>query len=169
MRESIDTHDQYACIIPIAAAARRQAVVPRFPFNCPPEHTWSARSQAPGSPATVGTTLPTAGPVARPSNRGTSSSRYPCPSVVAVRSSRVSTGDNMFRWDGARQRTLRQAAGQSPEQLAIAINRSASAIISYEIGRTTPPVGVAHQLARELGVTVADLLTEQGVTGNDGR
>lgn len=67
----------------------------------------------------------------------------------------------MYRWDGARQRTLRKAAGLSLEWLAIKISRSADTVKGYELGRSAPPVGVAHQLAAELGVTVDELLVEE--------
>jgi transcriptional regulator with XRE-family HTH domain len=71
------------------------------------------------------------------------------------------------RWDGARQRALRQAANLSLERLAIAIGRSAATVISYELQRCTPSLVTAYAISTELGVNVADLLTNDAAPPGD--
>lgn len=69
----------------------------------------------------------------------------------------------MFRWNGARQRTLREAAGLSREWLAIKIDRTAETVQAYELGRARPSLEAAYRIATELGVSIPDLLDEQEV------
>ena len=66
----------------------------------------------------------------------------------------------MFRFDGAKARTLRQAQRIRPEGLALACDRSAPSVLQYESGRVTPPLPVAAAIAEALGVELRDLVTK---------
>ncbi len=59
---------------------------------------------------------------------------------------------------GLRIKELRTKMGWSQKDLAIKINKSVSAISSYELGVQQPPLDVVLSLAAALGVTV-DYLT----------
>ncbi len=67
----------------------------------------------------------------------------------------------MQRFDGRRLRRLRESAGKSPEQLAIACGRSAQTISLYERSRVSPPSDVLGALADELGCSAGDLFSHE--------
>ena len=54
----------------------------------------------------------------------------------------------------------RRAANLRPEQLAVAIDRSAFQVQSYEAGRATPPVNVLARIADTLDRPVDAFLAE---------
>jgi transcriptional regulator with XRE-family HTH domain len=56
-----------------------------------------------------------------------------------------------------RLRDARKARGFSPEQLAIALERSFYTVSGWERGRVTPPTAVLPVIADVLGVQIADL------------
>jgi transcriptional regulator with XRE-family HTH domain len=59
-------------------------------------------------------------------------------------------------------RAAREQAGKSREEAAVAVGRSYSTMIQYEIGRWNPPPEVLARLAELYGVTVEDLRPEDG-------
>ena len=61
---------------------------------------------------------------------------------------------------GARLTEIRQARGLRPEQLAVAVDRSAASIFGYESGRIVPPMQVVYRIARALDVEPIDLFAE---------
>lgn len=62
---------------------------------------------------------------------------------------------------GERLRKARVTAGVSPEQVAIAVGRSAFTIHGYELGRIEPPIHVLAKIATLCGTTVGDILDER--------
>ena len=63
-------------------------------------------------------------------------------------------------FSGHRLRALRVAAGISNDELARRVDRSPWSVMSYELGRKLPSVGVLPLLADELGCSIDDLFTE---------
>lgn len=61
---------------------------------------------------------------------------------------------------GTKIRRLRKAAGLTQIQLAERAGVSQGSITAYETGQTEPLVSVAAALARALGVTVEQLLSD---------
>ncbi|MGH3798479.1 MAG: helix-turn-helix transcriptional regulator [Pseudonocardiaceae bacterium] len=66
------------------------------------------------------------------------------------------------QFSGPALKAARLAAGLTPEQVAVAIGRSAWSIQSYELGRGLPPVPVLAHLADVLGVGIEDLFVTSG-------
>lgn len=66
----------------------------------------------------------------------------------------------MRRFSGPQVRTRRQAAGLRPEQLAVAVGKSAAAISAYELGTIDPPSSVVAGLAAALNCAPGDLFVE---------
>jgi len=62
------------------------------------------------------------------------------------------------RFSGRRLREIRKQSGLSREQVAVTARVSASALIRYEQGRTTPSVNAGAAIAEVLGVQLPDLL-----------
>ena len=67
-----------------------------------------------------------------------------------------------FRAVGARIAAFRNDAGLTQVQLADAIGVTQPQLASYEIGRRRVPLSLMPELARALGVSVDDLLGEDG-------
>lgn len=63
----------------------------------------------------------------------------------------------MQRFSPARLRSARVAAGQRPEQLAVAVDRSTESIRGYELGRIDPPAAMVAKLAAAVGVHPGEL------------
>lgn len=61
---------------------------------------------------------------------------------------------------GTRLRLARTEAGISVERAAVRINRTASTVTSYELGRVEPPIHVLVELADMYGTTVGVLIGE---------
>lgn len=66
----------------------------------------------------------------------------------------------MAQFSGPRLREIRVRRDIKPERLALAVDRSAETIKSYELGRVSPPVSVVCAIADELGVPVGDLFVD---------
>jgi transcriptional regulator with XRE-family HTH domain len=69
----------------------------------------------------------------------------------------------MQGFDGRQLRRLRESAGKSPEQLAVAVGRTSQTIGLYESSRISPPSRIVCILADELGCAVGDLFSDSEV------
>jgi transcriptional regulator with XRE-family HTH domain len=63
---------------------------------------------------------------------------------------------------GERLRNARIAAKMTPEEVAVAVGRSAVSINGYELGRIEPPIHVLAQIAAVCGVSLGDILDPCG-------
>jgi transcriptional regulator with XRE-family HTH domain len=62
-----------------------------------------------------------------------------------------------LRWVGPRLRAVRQAAGLSPEQIGVAVRRSALTVLAYERGTVLPSAAMVAALADAIGCSVEEL------------
>ena len=62
-----------------------------------------------------------------------------------------------FTFSAISMRAAREAAGLTPEQVAVDLGRSAQSIRSWEAGRHAPTPMTLVRLAELLGVTAGDL------------
>ena len=73
---------------------------------------------------------------------------------------------------GERLRQARIAARKTPEEVAVAVGRSAVSISGYELGKIEPPIHVLAEIAAVCGVTLGDILDARhehvAVGGHDG-
>jgi transcriptional regulator with XRE-family HTH domain len=65
-----------------------------------------------------------------------------------------------YIWDGAALRAAREAAGLSREQVAVAVSKSATAIVQFETDYRSPAKETLKALAIAVGVRPRDLVIE---------
>lgn len=63
----------------------------------------------------------------------------------------------------AKLRALRENAGESREQVAVAVGRSYSGIVLFETGKRVPTAEVIERLAIHYGVPIDALFTDRVV------
>jgi transcriptional regulator with XRE-family HTH domain len=68
------------------------------------------------------------------------------------------------RFSGAKLRKAREAAGLRREHIAVATERSADSVVSWELGRARPSMDALTRLAACLDVAVGDLFDDEQVS-----
>lgn len=69
-------------------------------------------------------------------------------------------------FSGARLRSLRQQAGLRPEHVALAIGKSATAVLDFERGRVRPSLTTLEALANFYDCSLDELFPRNGALGD---